>query len=113
MMKDLASATSSPPAEFIDDSYLMRNFLEFLKPLYFGRETGLNFGGHGAVCSPMDSGDSGSTNCEIPLPTKKFSFRILLFGPEFCSGESCHNELFSCSFISSISLCIASIFSFA
>jgi hypothetical protein len=51
MMKDLASATSSPPAEFTTDSYLMRNYLEFLKPLYFGRETGLNFGGHGAVCS--------------------------------------------------------------
>jgi hypothetical protein len=25
-----------------------------------------------------------------------------LFGPEFWCGESCHNELFSCSFISSI-----------
>jgi hypothetical protein len=57
-MKDLVSATSSPPVEFTTDSYLMRNCLEFLKPLYFGRETGLNFGGHGAVCSPMDSGDS-------------------------------------------------------
>jgi hypothetical protein len=79
----LASATSFPPAEFIADSYLMRNCLEFLKPLYFGRETGLNFGGHGAVCSPMDSGDSGSTNCEIPLPANKFSFGVLLFGPEF------------------------------
>jgi hypothetical protein len=56
MMKDLASATSSPPVEFIADSYL-RNCLVFLKPLYFGRETGLNFGGHGAVCSPIDSGD--------------------------------------------------------
>jgi hypothetical protein len=39
----------------------------------------LNFGGHGVVCSPMESGDSGSTNCEIPLPTKKFSFGVLLF----------------------------------
>jgi hypothetical protein len=29
MMKDLASATSSPPAEFTVDSYLMRNCLEF------------------------------------------------------------------------------------
>jgi hypothetical protein len=57
MMKDLASATSSPPAEFTADSYLMRNFLEFPKPLYFGRKTGLNFGGHGAVCSHMDNGD--------------------------------------------------------
>jgi hypothetical protein len=56
-MKDLASATSSPSAEFTADSYLMRNCLEFPKPLYFGRETGLNFGGLGAVCSPMDSGD--------------------------------------------------------
>jgi hypothetical protein len=56
MIKDLASATSSPPAEIIADSYLMRNCLEFLKLLYFGRETGFNFGGHGAVCSPMDSG---------------------------------------------------------
>jgi hypothetical protein len=27
-----------------------------------------------------------------------------LFGPEFWCGESCHNELFSCSFISSFSL---------
>jgi hypothetical protein len=45
MMKDLASATSSPPAEFTVDSYLMRNCLEFQKPLYFERETGLNFGG--------------------------------------------------------------------
>jgi hypothetical protein len=79
MMNDLASATSSPPAKFTADSYLMRNCLEFLKPLYFRRETGLNFGDHGAVCSPMDSGDSGSTNCEIPLPVKKFSFGVLLF----------------------------------
>jgi hypothetical protein len=38
-MKDLASAISSPPAEFTVDSYLMRNCLEFLKPLYFGRDT--------------------------------------------------------------------------
>jgi hypothetical protein len=44
MMKDLASATSSPPAEFTADSYLIRNRVEFPKPLYFGRETGLNFG---------------------------------------------------------------------
>jgi hypothetical protein len=58
MMKDLASATSSHAAEFIADLYLMRNCLEFPKPLYFGRETGLNFGGHGAVCRPIDSGDS-------------------------------------------------------
>jgi hypothetical protein len=98
-MKDLASATSSPHAEFTADSYHMRNCLEFPKPLYFGRETGLNFGGHGAVCSPMDSGDSGSTNYKIPLPTKKFSFGVLLFGPEFWCGESRHNELFPCSFI--------------
>jgi hypothetical protein len=83
MMKDLASATSSPPAEFTTDSYLMRNCLEFPKPLYFGRETGLNFGGHGAVCSPMDSGDSESTNYEIPFPVKKFSFGVLLVGPDF------------------------------
>jgi hypothetical protein len=82
MMKDLASATSSPPAEFTADSYLMRNCLEFPKPLYFRRETGLNFGGHGAVCSPMDSGDSESTNCEIPFPVKKFSFGVLRVGPE-------------------------------
>jgi hypothetical protein len=83
MMKDLAIATSFPPAEFTADSYLMRNCLEFPKPLYFGRETGLNFGGHGAVCSPMDSGDSESTNCEIPFPAKKISFGALLVGPEF------------------------------
>jgi hypothetical protein len=83
------------------------------KPLYFGRETCLNFGGHGAVCSPMDSGDSESTNCEIPFPAKKFSFGVFLVGPEFWCGESCHNELFSCSFISSISLCIVSICSLA
>jgi hypothetical protein len=57
MMKDLASATSSPLAGFTADSYLIRNCLKFPKPLYFGRETGLNFGGDGAVCSPMDSGD--------------------------------------------------------
>jgi hypothetical protein len=113
MMKDLASATSSPPAEFTDDSYLMRNCLEFPKPLYFGREIGSNFGGHGAVCSPMDSGDSGSMNCEIPFSAKKFSFGVLLFGPEFWSGDSCQSELVSCSFISSFSLCIASIYSFA
>jgi hypothetical protein len=112
MMKDLASATSSPPAEFTADSYLMINCLEFPKPLYFGRETGLNFGGHGAVCSPMDNGDSGSTNCEIPFPAKKISFGVILFSPEFWSGDSCQSELFSCSFISSISLCIASICSF-
>jgi hypothetical protein len=58
MMKDLACATSSPPAEFTADSYLMRNCLEFPKPLYFEREAGLNFGGHGAFFNPMDSGDS-------------------------------------------------------
>jgi hypothetical protein len=29
MIKDLASATSSPPPEFTVDSYLMRNCLEF------------------------------------------------------------------------------------
>jgi hypothetical protein len=52
MMKDLTSATSSPPAEFTADSYLMRNCLEFPKLLYFGRETGLNFGGHGASLQP-------------------------------------------------------------
>jgi hypothetical protein len=72
MMKDLASATSSPLAEFTVDSYLMRNCPEFPKPLYFGRDTGLNFDDHGAVCKPMESGDSGSTNCEIPLPVKTF-----------------------------------------
>jgi hypothetical protein len=83
MMKDLASAPSSPPAEFTADSYLMRNCLEFPKPLYFGRETGLNFGAQGAVCSPMDSGDSESTKCEIPFPAKKFSFGGPLAGPEF------------------------------
>jgi hypothetical protein len=82
MMKDLASATSSHPAEFTADSYLMRNCREFRKPLYFGRDTGLNFEGHSAVCRPMDSGDSGSTNCEIPLPAKIFSFGIPLYGPE-------------------------------
>jgi hypothetical protein len=79
MMKDMANATSSPPAEFTTDSYLMRNCLEFPKPLYFGRETDLKFGGHGAIYSPMDSDDFGSMNCEIPLPAKKFSFEVLLF----------------------------------
>jgi hypothetical protein len=112
-MKDLASATSSPLAEFTADSYLMRNCVEFLKPLYFGRDTGLNFEGHGAVCRPMDSGDSGSTNCEIPLPAKIFSFGVPLYRPESLCGESCHSELFSCPCISSISLCLASICSFA
>jgi hypothetical protein len=48
--------------------------------LYFGRDTGLNVGGHGAVCKPIESGDSGSMNCEIPLLVKKFSFGVLLFG---------------------------------
>jgi hypothetical protein len=72
----------------------MRNCLEFPKPLYFGRETGLNFGGHGAVCGPMDSGDSASTNCEIPFPAKKFSFGVLLVGPEFWSGDSCKVNCF-------------------
>jgi hypothetical protein len=75
MMKDLASATSSPPAKFTTDSYLIRNCLKFPKPLYFRRETGLNFGGHGAICSPRDSGDSRSTNCEIPFLVKIFFFR--------------------------------------
>jgi hypothetical protein len=79
MMKDLASATSSPPAEFTTYSYLMMNCLEFPKPLYIGRETGLNFGGHGAVCNSMESGDSVSTKCENQLPVKKFSFGVLLF----------------------------------
>jgi hypothetical protein len=83
MMKDLASATSSPSVEFTADSYLMRNCLEFPKPLYLGRETGLNFGGQGAVCIPIDSGDSESTKCEIPFPANKFSFGGSLAGPEF------------------------------
>jgi hypothetical protein len=61
----------------------------------------------------MESGDSGSTNCEIPLHVKKLSLEVLLFWPEFWCSESCHNELFSCSFISSISHCIVSICSFA
>jgi hypothetical protein len=78
-MKDLASATSSPPVEFTTDSYLMRICLEFLKPLYFGRVTGLKFSAHGAVCNPMESGDSRSTNCEIPLPVKKFYFGVPLY----------------------------------
>jgi hypothetical protein len=43
----------------------------------------LNFGGRGAVCRPMDSGDSGSTNCEIPFPANFFSFGVLLVGQEF------------------------------
>jgi hypothetical protein len=47
--------------------------------LYFGRDTGLNFGNHGAGCNPMETGDSRSTDCEIPLPAKKFSFGVLLF----------------------------------
>jgi hypothetical protein len=72
-IKDLASATSSPPAEFTADLYRMRNCLEFPYPLYFGRETGSNFGSHDAVYSPSESGESGSTKCEIPLPVKKFS----------------------------------------
>jgi hypothetical protein len=79
MMKDLASATSSPPAMFAADSYLMKNCLEFPKPLYFGRDTGLNFDSHGAVCKPMESFDSGSTNCEIPLAAKTFSFGVHLY----------------------------------
>jgi hypothetical protein len=53
MMKDLASATSSPPAELTADSYLIRNCLEFPKLL---RESGLNFGGNGAICNPIESG---------------------------------------------------------
>jgi hypothetical protein len=53
--------------------------------------------------------DSGSTNCEIPLPAKIFSFGVVLYGPESWCGESCHSELFSYSCISLISLCIASI----
>jgi hypothetical protein len=78
MMKDLASATSSPPVEFTADSYLMKNCMEFPYLLYFEKETGLNFGCHGAVCNPSESGESGSANCNILLPTKKF----------FCSGQS-------------------------
>jgi hypothetical protein len=83
MMKDWATVTSSPPAEFTADSYLMTNCLEFPKPLYFGRETGLNFGGHGAVCSPMDYDDSESMKCEILFPAKKYSSGGSLAGPEF------------------------------
>jgi hypothetical protein len=82
-LKDLASATSSPPAEFTADSHLMRNCLEFPKPLYLGGETGLNFGGQGVVCSPIGSGDSESTKCETPFPAKKFSFGDSLAGPGF------------------------------
>jgi hypothetical protein len=51
--------------------------------LYLGRETGLNFGGQGAVCSPIDSGDSESTKCETPFPAKKFSFGDSLTGAGF------------------------------
>jgi hypothetical protein len=91
----------------------MRNCLECPYPLYFDREGGLDFGSHGVVCNPSESGESGSANYEIPLPAKKFSLEVLLFWLEFWCGESCHNELFSCSFISSISLCILSICSFA
>jgi hypothetical protein len=83
MMKDLASATSSPLAKFTADSYHMRKCLEFPYPLYFGGETGLNFGGHGSVCRPSESGESGSTKCKIPLPVKKFSLEVLLLWPEF------------------------------
>jgi hypothetical protein len=56
------------------------NCLEFSKPLYFGRESGLSFGGYDAVCNPTESGESGSTNWEISLPTKKFSFGFFYFG---------------------------------
>jgi hypothetical protein len=61
----------------------------------------------------MESFDSGSTNCEIPLAAKTFSFGVHLYWPEFWCGDSCHSELFSCSCISLISLCIISICSFA
>jgi hypothetical protein len=47
--------------------------------LYFGRDTSLNFDGHGAVCNPIESGDLGSTNCEIPLPAKTFSIGVPLY----------------------------------
>ena len=82
MMKDLASATLSPPVEFTADLYLMRNCLEFPCLLNFERETGLYFGGHGAVCNPRESGDSGSVNCETPLPVNKFSLGVLFHSPE-------------------------------
>jgi hypothetical protein len=62
MMKDLASVTSSPLAELTTDSYLIRNYLEFPKSLYFRRESVLNFGGHGPVCNPIESGDSRFMN---------------------------------------------------
>jgi hypothetical protein len=58
----------------------MRNYLEFPYPLNFSKETNLYFGGHGAVCNPRDNGDSGSANCETPLPVKKFSFGVLFRG---------------------------------
>jgi hypothetical protein len=51
--------------------------------LYFGRENGLNFGGHDAVCNPSESGESGSANYEIPLPAMKISLEVVLFWPEF------------------------------
>jgi hypothetical protein len=69
MIKDLASATLSPPVEFTAPSLLMRNCLEFPCPLCFGRETGLYFGGHGPVCNLRESGDFGSANYETPSPS--------------------------------------------
>jgi hypothetical protein len=109
MMKDLASATSSPPAEFTNDSYLMRNCLEFPKPLYFGRETGLNFGGHGAVCGPMDNCDSGSTNCGFHYPRRNFLSRL------FClvqSSGAVNLATMSCSIVLSFHLFLFELFRF-
>jgi hypothetical protein len=81
----------------------MRNCLEFPKPLYFGRETGLNFGATVQFAALWIVVIQNPQIVRFHFP-RFFSFGVLLFGPEFWSGDSCQSELFSCSFISSISL---------
>jgi hypothetical protein len=54
MMNDLASATSSPPAEFTSASYLTRNYLEYLYLLYFGSEDHVWFEDRWTVASWCD-----------------------------------------------------------
>jgi hypothetical protein len=112
MMKDLASATPSPPAEFTADPYLMRNCLEFPNHCILGE---ILFELRWPWCGLQAYGKWWLRIHELwnSVTREEIFFGVLLFGPESWCGESCHNELFSCSFISSISHWILSICSFA
>jgi hypothetical protein len=77
------------PTSWIHSSFVAHEKLSGLPyPLYFGRDIGLYIDGHGAVCNPRESGDSGSMNCETPVLVKKFSFDVLFNGLELRYDDS-------------------------